>query len=50
MLNMNRMMGFGYASILGAFTEIDGFADPIFPSQNSSKKMADTRYCGLPSH
>jgi hypothetical protein len=43
-------LGFGYASILGASTEIDGFADPIFPSKISSKKMADTRYCGPPSY
>ena len=38
------------ASILGESTESDGFAGPIFPSQISSKKMADTRYCGPPSY
>jgi hypothetical protein len=38
----------GYASVLGASSEIDGFADPIFLSQISSKKMADTGYSGPP--
>jgi hypothetical protein len=41
-------MGFGYASILSESTESDGFAGPIIHSQISSKKMADTRYCGPP--